>query len=89
MSPWEELDGLCILGSWPGSDGRRWGDAETEGDEGACEGPASDCRCCGGRRAAEDAKGGGEIGRGREGVAEEESMEDVPRELGGRSGREE
>ena len=60
-----------------------------EGDEGGCEGPASDCRCFGGRRAAENAKGGGEIGRGREGVAEEGSREGEPRELGVRPGREE
>jgi hypothetical protein len=58
-----------------------------EGDEGACDGPTSDWRCGGGWRAVEDARG--EIGRGRGGVAEEGSREDAPRELGGRSGREE
>ena len=87
VSPWDELEGLCIPRSWLGSDGRRWGDAETEGDDGTCKVPAS-ARCCGGWRGVEDANGG-EIGCGVEVAAEEGSVEDVPRELGARSGREE
>jgi hypothetical protein len=54
-----------------------------EGDDGTCEVPAS--ACC---WRVEDAKGG-EVECGTEVVAEEGSTEDVPRELGARSGREE
>ena len=78
VSPCDELDGLCIPRSWLVSDGRRWGDAEGEGDGGTCEVPAS-----GRRWGVGDAKGGEVV------VAEEGSTEEVPRELGVRSGREE
>jgi hypothetical protein len=59
-----------------------------EGDDGACEVPASACWCAGQWR-VEEAKKGEEEEGGKEVVAEEGSTEDDPRELGVRSGREE
>lgn len=79
-SPWDELDGLCILRSWLVSDRRRLWDAEVvEGDGGACEEPSPAC-CCWYWRMVED----GEVV-----VAEEGSRGGVCRELGVRSGRKE
>ena len=80
VSPWEELEGLCIPRSWLGSDVGRWGDG---GDEGTCDVPGSGW-CW---RVVEDAKDGSVGGR-TEGEAEEGSTEDGARELGVRSGRE-
>ena len=65
---------------------RRWWDAEAEGDGGTCEEPGSASGW--GYWWDENDRGGG-VGRGAVVVAEEGSTEDVPRELGARSGREE